>query len=227
MPVAYRKVIICLANSRKISGRCVAGKEVNEQGVGGWVRPVSERENGELSEADRRFEDGADPKLLDVISIPMKRPNPHEFQVENHVIDDGYYWKRIRTATADEVAAAIDHVNGPLWDNQSSSYNGQHDRVSEAQANQLGYSLCLIPVDDLQVHIGVEGAEFGNGKRRVRGLFTFNGAQYLLSITDSVVERRYLAGKDGTFDLGAATLSISLGEPWQGYAYKLIAAVLP
>lgn len=195
--------------------------------MGDWVRPVSERGNGELSEADRRFEDGTDPKLLDVISIPMKQPNPHGFQVENHIIDDDYYWKKIRTATADEVAAAIDHVNGSLWNNQSSSYNGRHDRVAEPQANQLGYSLRLISVADLQVHVGVEGAQFGNGKRKVRGLFSLNGVQYLLSITDPVVERRYLAGADGVFDLGAATLCISLGEPWQGYAYKLIAAVLP
>lgn len=219
--------MICFANSRKISGRCIAGKEVGTNCLGGWVRPVSERENGELSEADRRFKDGTDPKLLDVISIPMKEATPHGFQVENHLIDNKYYWQKVRTATPQEVAAAIDQGNGPLWDNLSSSYNGQHDRVLEAAANQLAYSLRLIAVNDLQIHVGMEGAEFGNGKRKVRGRFTLNGTQYLLSVTDPVVERQYLGGQDGTFDLGAATLCVSLGEAWQGYAYKLIAAVLP
>lgn len=157
MTITYRKTIICLANSRKISGRCVAGKEVDVTGVGGWVRPVSARDNGELSELDRRFKDGKDPRLLDIVTIPMQKPNPHGFQVENHVIDDKYYWTKVRTATANELAAAIDGFDGPLWDNTSSSYNGLHDRVQEAAANELGYSLRLIVVNDLQIYVGVEG----------------------------------------------------------------------
>src|ERR1700744_6789351 len=76
---AYSKTILVLANSRKISGRCVAGKELVGTGFGGWIRPVSLRPAGELSEADRQFQDGTDPKLLDVVEIPMSRHLPHGF----------------------------------------------------------------------------------------------------------------------------------------------------
>jgi hypothetical protein len=37
------KRIVCLANSRKMSGRCLAGRELINGLPGGWVRPVSAR----------------------------------------------------------------------------------------------------------------------------------------------------------------------------------------
>jgi hypothetical protein len=44
----YRKTIVCLANSRKYQGRCVAGVEWQGQMIGGWIRPVSGMERGAL-----------------------------------------------------------------------------------------------------------------------------------------------------------------------------------
>ena len=57
----YMKRIICLANSRKMSGRCVAGFEIGADRIGEWIRPVSDRPSEEISLADRRFKDGSDP----------------------------------------------------------------------------------------------------------------------------------------------------------------------
>jgi hypothetical protein len=222
---SYPKRIICFANSRKISGRCIAGREIVGEAVKGWIRPVSARETAELSEDERRYQNGTDPKILDVIDIWMKEPSPHGFQTENHVIDDTVYWTLVRRATPAELATSIDGV-GELWDNQSSSYSGRHDRVEEAIAANHGNSLKLINVADLMISVDVEGAAFGNAKRKVRGHFTFGQVPYVLAITDPVVERRYLAGQDGQFVVGQATLCISLGEPWNGYAYKLIAGVV-
>jgi hypothetical protein len=220
----YVKTIICLANSRKISGRCVAGKEINGNGIGGWVRPVSARPTGELSEEERRFQDGQHPELLDVVHVPMVEPRPSGFQAENHLIDARYYWVKEREAAWAELEAAVDPVS-PLWDNRSSTYNGLHDRVDEASANQLGSSLRLIAVNDFSVSVGIEGAAFGNAKRKVRGRFSLEDEEYRLAVTDPVVERQLLACPDGVFTVGNAILCISLGEPWDGYAYKLIAGI--
>jgi hypothetical protein len=225
MAPKYTKTIICLANSRKITGRCVAGKEIAGDKIGGWIRPVSSRPAGELSEEERRYENGQDPKLFDVITIPMVESRPHGFQSENHLIDDGYYWAKEREAGWDDLKAALDKVSGPLWDNSSSSTYGLNDRVEEGAANRLGNSLRLVEVKDLNIVVAVEGVEFGNAKRKVRGRFTLNGNQYWLAVTDPVVERQYLAGKDGEYKVGDAILCISLGEPYGGYAYKLIAGV--
>jgi hypothetical protein len=219
----YTKTIICLANSRKISGRCVAGKEINGNKIGGWIRPVSARPSAELSEDERRFQDGQDPKLRDVVHIPMIEPRPSGFQVENHLIDPDYYWAREREATWAELDAAVDPIS-PLWDNRSSTYNGLHDRVDEALANQLTSSLRLIAVEDLSLSVGFEGPP-GKAKRKVRGRFGLGGVEYCLAVTDPVVERQLFAGNDGIFTVGDAILCVSLGEPWDGYAYKLIAGI--
>ena len=76
-PSHTAKRIVCLANSRKMSGRCIAGKELLEDGrVGGWIRPVSDREDEEVSEFERQYDDGAEPRILDVIDVPVLNSLP-------------------------------------------------------------------------------------------------------------------------------------------------------
>ncbi len=85
--MSYIKRIVCLADSRKMSGRCIAGLEINnDDSVGGWIRPVSIRPSEEISLLDRRFKDGSQPSLLDILEIPMLNPQPHACQTENHLI---------------------------------------------------------------------------------------------------------------------------------------------
>jgi hypothetical protein len=50
-----------------------------------------------------------------------------------------------------------------------------------------------------------------------------NEVNYRLSVTDPTVESEYA---DGAHDIGRAILCISLGEPYEGYAYKLIAGMI-
>ena len=84
--MAVTKTIICLANSRKLSGRCLAGKELSGSAVGPWIRPVSARPTEEVSERDRAYKDGSDPRVRDIIDVPLIEPKPKTFQSENWLL---------------------------------------------------------------------------------------------------------------------------------------------
>lgn len=227
LPSGYTTTIICLANSRKPGGRCVAGKAIQNNTFGGWVRPVSTRSGGELSLPDRQFNGGVEPALLDVIGIEMLGKASHPYQPENHTIDERKYWRLVRRASFNEALSAVDARQPDLWGTSfGSSYSGTNDRLPVANASSFNYSLRLIPVDDLRIRVSAEGASFGNMNRKLRGHFTYSRQHYALSITCPLVEAQYLAGQDGWFDIGKALLCVSLGEPHQGYAYKLIASVI-
>jgi hypothetical protein len=226
--MTYKKTIVCLANSRKPpSGRCVAGREFVDNAFGPWLRPVSARSTEEISEEERRYETGQDPRVLDIISITLSGPKPHRHQTENHVIDADYHWQLKGTVTWEQLQQAVEVIDAPLWRNGYSTYYGLNDRVPESEVAGLVRSLYLIRPNDLGIAVVKEGAEFGNPRRRVRALFKSHRASYSIIVTDPVVERQYLGQADGTYHLNDAVLCMSLsGMHDDGFAYKLAAAVI-
>lgn len=225
LPDAEWKTIVCLANSRKLSGRCVAGVEIRGQRPVGWIRPVSVRPHREVSEYERQFQDGSDPAVLDVINVPLLRPDPHLYQSENWVLDPSNYWQRERVLEWRELAFLAE--DAPLWlEGGSSTYHGVNDRIDEGIAASIRGSLRLIHVSDLNLKVFDPGADFGNPKRRVQARFSHAGTTYHLRVTDPVFERDYLARANGIYAVGEAYLTVSLGEVYDGNVYKLVAAII-
>ncbi len=224
--MAEVKRIVCLANSRKLSGRCIAGREWDqEKRAGDWIRPVSVRKSQEVSEYERQYEDGSDPRLLDIIDIPMKRPQPEDHQSENWLLDPEYYWEKVGSYSPFELSSLVDPVE-PLWIDGDSTYSGRNDKIPIDARVKIRTSLRLIEVEELTLYVFAPGEAFGNAKRRVQGWFVYSGQHYRLWVTDPTYERRYLSKLDGTYRIGACHLTISLGEPYEGAIYKLIAAIL-
>ncbi len=214
---------VCLANSRKISGRCIAGKIIESNK---WVRPVSNRESEEISEEERRYENGDMPRLLDIISVPVKNHKPQKHQSENYLIDDKYYWKKTGRYTG-SLEALLDFPNN-LWGSESSSYQGKDDRTPECSCSEYEDSLYLIRPQSLEIIVRVEGAEFNNEKRKVRAQFVYEDIEYIFPVTDPVIESKYLSGNDGTFTLliDNIYLCVSIGLPYDGYCYKFLASLI-
>ena len=102
------KRIACLANSRKLTGRCVAGREIKGRKGGKWIRPVSSRPGREVDEYERQYEDGSDPCVLDIIRIPVKEPIPEAWQTENWLLHPEYYWKKEGTWSWFDLSALLD-----------------------------------------------------------------------------------------------------------------------
>lgn len=223
--MAVVKRIVCLANSRKLSGRCIAGIELSAGKRVGWIRPVSARERQEVSEHERQYVDGSDPRVLDVMDVPLIAPKPNGYQRENWLLDPDSYWQRVSRLKWRDLGALEDPVDR-LWKDGESSYNGMNDRISLGLASRIRSSLRLIRVDTMTLSVFKPGEAFGNPKRRVQGWFKHAGVEYHLWVTDPAYERKYLGMKDGEYKIGESYLTISLGEPHEGYCYKLIAAII-
>lgn len=229
MPVIKR--IVCLANSRKMAGRCIAGREVFDAGPGRWIRPVSARQTEEVSEREREYQDGSDPRVLDIIDVPLVGPRPHTCQTENWLLDPDYCWAKVRQIGWAELRR---YVEDPptLWVNDRSTYNGVNDELLQADADALSDSLVLIRVPTLDLRVFAPRADFGDSKRRVQAHFRHRNIQYALWVTDPVIEREYKARSDGSYKLGECCMCISLGEPMRKQysgewcRYKLVAAVI-
>jgi hypothetical protein len=189
------------------------------------VRPVSDRASEEVSESERRYRDGSDPRVIDVIDVPLKNHHPRSYQVENWLLDPSTYWVRVGRIEWGDLAPLEDKPP-TLWVNGSSTYSGLNDRVSLSDSQNLNCSLYLLHLEKLKLRVFAPGTDFGNPKRRVQADFTSGGVKYSLWVTDPHIERSYLAGEDGEFEIGECFVTVSLGEPHKGYCYKLVATVI-
>jgi hypothetical protein len=194
-------------------------------GSGEWVRPVSARLNREVSARERQYEDGTEPNVLDVVSVPLLRPQPHDFQSENWLLDPNYYWKKIGRVGWRELLS-LDQRTNALWINGFSTYHGENDRIPIEKAVTLPDSLKLIRVTDLTLQVHAPGAMFGDQKRVLRACFSYKGHAHILRVTDPEYELKYLAKPEGVYELSESFLTVSLGEPYEGYVYKLVAAII-
>ncbi|WP_432144145.1 dual OB domain-containing protein [Streptomyces sp. bgisy084] len=221
--MATVKTLVCLANSRKNAGRCVAG--MVDKGSGRWIRPVSSRPNREVSEYERQYADRSDPKVLDIIAVPLLGPQASSYQSENWLLDPHYYWEKTGRAEWDKLLTLEQHPK-TLWINGNNSYRGTNNRVSIEQARTLPDSLKLIRVDCVTLQVHDPGAAFGDSRLVVDAHFRHAGCEYTLGLTDPEYEQTYLAKPEGKYKLGESFLTVSLGEPYKDYAYKLVAAVI-
>ena len=88
-------IVLCLANSKKLNERCVAGIDLR---TGEWVRPVSRSgDHGAVRFEERRI-DQSEPQLLDLIEMDLAHEGPTGFEYcharENRWIDPTP-WRRI------------------------------------------------------------------------------------------------------------------------------------
>lgn len=224
--MAYVKRIVCLANSRKTGGTCVAGKEVQTNGYGGWIRPVSARPTAEVRTSESRYENNSSPKLLDIIDVPLLNPAPQHHQTENHVIDTAQRWAKIGELPWNALAHLRDQP-ATLWINSDCTNTGAFNCISQAEAATQHDSLALITPDNFVVEVG-SSTWNGKTKRTYRGKFDYNGIHYSLSVTDTVACNAFATKDEGDYPLNDVYLCVSLTEPYveDGRCHKLIAAIV-
>ncbi len=190
-----------------------------------WIRPVSDRPGCEVSLDERRYQDGTEPRLLDIITIPFLEPRPQHHQSENHLLDATCYWEKVDTLPTSRIP---DFLEAPasLWINGYRSSNGFNDKVPDDRAyGELRSSLYLIEPMDVVFSVGREGIEWP--KRKVRTSFNYRGERYRLMVTDLEIENKYLGLADGTYNSGDRLgFCVSIAESFHGFCYKLVAGVM-
>ena len=97
-----------------------------------------------------------------------------------------------------------------------------NDRFPLEQAAEVRQSLSLQRVRQLRLKVWTQPFD---GSRKVRAEFLLGGLSLRLAVTDVDVEHRLrVPGQEEIID--DALVCLSLGEPFHGAVYKLVAAVI-
>jgi hypothetical protein len=210
--------IICLANSYKLDHRCIAGLRTDGSA---WIRPVTEREHGELEYRHYRLQDQSEPGVLDVIRIGLSNPHPLPHQPENWRLDKSPWELIERPAGGERARIVVGSVSeNPLLFGNS----GKSVLQGQFQQRPAKESLVLVEPNDI--------AWLRRDKARV--LFRLENFYYDLPLTDPCYVgplKRLAPGSHRSTDLGIPDnrkilFTISLGELLDGICYKLVAAVV-
>ena len=223
--------IICLANSKKLKGRCLAGKLYTHGRIGAWVRPISNRSDDSLNKLERQVGKDTELQLLDILEFGIKKSSSSGHQVENWLINPNRLMVRTGRMSPIELLPAIDKPINLWHTGKSSKTHGKNDLVPENRIADSSCSLYLIKIENLKIQVVTNN--YGYEYRQVRGEFTYVGADYNLVITDPVIDAEYKSKLDGFYEIKNLLLTISLAKisyearksESSGF-YKLIAAVI-
>jgi hypothetical protein len=219
-----RKTIICLANSYKHGGRCIAGVRGDD---GSWIRLCGRAADGALQPREYVLDDGSEPRLLDMIEVELHCAQPCDAHPEDWQIAPAR-WHLI------ERPAAPSQWLGPTGEaaKSKSILRDHRDRIAswELKWKPMQSSLTLVCPSEIYWWIREDKDK---DKRRYRALFHHNYVTYDLALTDPRwIEHLNLLPvgiyPHATFAAaGSETwLTISLSEPYFGWHYKLVAGVI-
>jgi len=209
--------MICLANSWREHGRCVAGIR---QSSGEWIRPVP-KGGGAIPSQNIQF-DGGELAPLDVVEMRVRRPAEiTRFQIENRELLD-WDWKIVGRVAVDDVLPYC-----------SASPTVLHNHLKVVEPSVLAglpqeqwVSLQLVHAKNV-----VFRQDPRNDSRWVAefSLSRF-GSDYQIKVSDPIATGRLNAGEQLSRD---CLLTVSLTEPvafpqfnLPELCYKVVAAVI-
>ncbi len=206
---------VCLANSNKEKGRCIAGIEIQDgkprlvDGKPKWIRPVCNTLHGEIPSHLVWYV-----KLLDIIEINVTAQVPEGFQSENNRFDTDSI-QVIGSYPASSLPALSFSTNDLIFGN-----NGR--AVSDEEIISPAHSLMLVKITAFKIF---RNTYSGNRNSQVRMRFTYRDSEYDFPVTDPVFVDRYRLDKDILANKDSIYITVSLGILFEGLHYKLVAAV--
>lgn len=213
------KFILCLANSYKHGGRCIAGVEVelkdgvlsivkSHYGVPSWIRPVSHSDAGEVPMSDARG--------IDVLSV-VKVCDVSYAGKGSHSED--YYYKSLESIQSLNPSDSFLMEYTDTW---HPTIFGNRGRALTPEAFDHGdYSVMLIRTEGAEIYLDTRYAL----KPRIK--FVHNKNNYDLPITDPVfLDRLHYNNSLYHSDYGTLYIVVSLGVIHDGWHSKLAATII-
>ena len=216
------RFFVCLANSYKHGGRCIAGVEVewhedrwrivrDERQMPRWVRPVCRDTNtGEIPN-----EVADDVRVLDVVWLKDAEPCADGAQTENVYYTSITAIGKRYDASERLLERFVDESHRHLFYNYSKSI------PHAAFATECSYSILLLRVTDAEVFADTATAEY----TRYRLRFNYRDHAYDIPITDPDYLRQLSCGHKHVGPKGTLYVTCSLGQLYEGYHHKLAACI--
>ena len=224
MPV---KTIVCLANSFRHGGSCVAGIEYENGQFSDCIRPTSHRNDHAINNDEKTCSNGERCNVLDILKISFDQHVPMGHQTENWLITQNVRWTKTGRLDKNLLVPAIQNPPARLWHSMESTQEGRRDKVSRVFANIQTSSLELIQPN--VATINVVPPEEAGGRAQIWVSFNWAGLDYKLKLTDPVQFARFQNGDSLQYQLANPMMCISLAEVWDvsRTASKLVASLIP
>jgi hypothetical protein len=216
-----RKTFVCLANSKKLGERCIAGVEITGFGGGHysivrqnsqpkWIRPVSGREHGEVP-----LRLVGKVHLLDVVELEVTTELPQGYQSENILFDEQ------SLTVLGKIDLLRDNVSQFQYMERKPLFGNRGKAVHIDHITRLTNSLILIKPESVSFHWETDARDFP----QLRSTFSFRDSRYDLPVTDGEFQSKYHKHPDEIARCSEFFFTISLGVKLGDFHYKLIAAV--
>ena len=215
------KYFVCLANSYKRGGRCVAGVEIvfdtngrlkpvcDDDGRPRWIRPIATTTYGEIP---NYVAEGI--KLLSIVKLYNVVPCPKRPHTEN------VYYSKLEQCKYD-LSYDVSIIDLFLDSTHQAIFHNRGRAVSAEMSMGINYSLMLIHAENACAYID-ENRE----KSKNRMSFTYYGEVYDFPITDPIFLEEFIKAPELFADIPDVYLTLSLGLEFEGWHHKLVAGVI-
>ncbi len=208
---------ICLANSLKEGGRCLAGIEVNDHNQPlfinnrpKWIRPVCHTTHGEVP-----VHIAIPYRLLDIIEIDDIEGHPHLYQTENvlfntHSIKCGGKFDS-------------EHLKN-ICEKHPCILGNKGKALSSETIELLDHSLMFITTDQFEIIKKIYPEK--PHRPQIRIAFSYMDTIYELPVTDPEFRDHYIEDNTILNHVQRVYMCLSIGIPWEGWYYKLVASII-
>lgn len=211
------RYFLCLANSYKRGGRCIAGIEMyysreiprHKNGNPRWIRPIAETQYGEIPNHVAN-----NINLLSFVELEDGYICPDNVHTENVRYLQMEVLPSTFSAVPEFLNQFVDNIHHSIFGNRGKA-------VSVEMASELDYSLMFIHVQNAKAYVD-ESRE----KSRNRMRFIYLGSEYDFPITDPVFLDEFRRKPECFTNIPDVYLTLSLGLEFEGWHHKLVAGVI-